>query len=127
MIEGRVNEKLEATLNLQVFGPNGQTGTITVVIDTGYNGSLSLPASIVARLVLPQAASRAVILADTTRRLLNYYSAALEWDGQRREIPVLCVEGDPLLGTALLKNYKLDAAFVVNGKVHIQQIANEIR
>ena len=42
MITGIVNAALEATLPLQVYGPSGST-TQTTVIDTGYNGPLSLP------------------------------------------------------------------------------------
>lgn len=115
---GIVNAVLEATLHLQVYGPNGQQ-ELTVVIDTGYNGSLSLPLAVVAALSLPRLASRDVTLGDASRKTLDFYRAEVEWDGQKRAIPVLCVEGDPLLGTALLKGYKMEADFVVDGPVQI--------
>jgi clan AA aspartic protease len=112
---------LEATLHLQIYGPNGQQ-ELTVVIDTGYNGSLSLPLAVVAALSLPRLASRDVTLGDASRKTLDFYRAEVEWDGQKRAIPVLCVEGDPLLGTALLKGYKMEADFVVDGPAQIAPV-----
>jgi hypothetical protein len=44
------------------------------------------------------------------------------WDGQQRKIRVLCVEGDPLIGTALLAGYKLDADFVAGGLVTLKAL-----
>jgi hypothetical protein len=50
---------------------------------------------------------------------LNFYRADVLWDGQRRPVRVLCVEGDPLIGTGLLKGYILNADFVFGGSVEI--------
>jgi len=109
MITGKVNPAMEATIPVQVIGAQGQSLDVTVVIDTGYNGGLSLPMAIVDALSLPQAASREVTLGDASRKVFAFYNAAVLWDGQRRKVRVLCVEGDPLLGTALLRGYKLAA------------------
>lgn len=115
---GTVNSKLEATLSVAVHGPAGKQA-VTAVIDTGYTGSLSLPLSVVAALSLPATAKRKVRLADGTIRHLDYYEAEVEWNGQRREIAVVCVEGDALLGTHLLNGFKMDADFVAGGAVRI--------
>jgi clan AA aspartic protease len=119
MITGAVNAKLEATVPLEIEGPNGQCLWITAVIDTGYNGALSLPKAVVAAASLSRSAPRSVTLGDGSQRVLDFYSADVHWDGQRRKIRVLCIEGDPLLGTALLKGYKLDADFADGGFVSI--------
>jgi clan AA aspartic protease len=89
------------------------------VIDTGYNGALSMPRALVTAAALPRLAPRSVTLGDLSQRVLDFYDAHVHWDGQRRKIRVLCVDGDPLLGTALLKGYKLDAEFRSGGSVTI--------
>jgi len=119
MITGIVNPVLEATILLQVMGAQGQVLDITV---GGYNGALSLPQALVSALSLPQAASREVTLGDASRKVFAFYTAKVLWDGVRRKVRILCVEGDPLLGTALLDGYKLVADFVSGGSVVIEAL-----
>ena len=53
VIEGVVNADYEAVITLALRGQAGQTREIEVVIDTGYNGFLSLPPALVAELGIP--------------------------------------------------------------------------
>ncbi len=121
MMLGTVNAVLEATLRLQVHGVNNHI-EVTAVIGTGYNGSLTMPTAIITALALPSLASRAVILGDASRKVLDFNEAEVVWEGQKRAIPVLCVEGDPLIGTALLKGYKMEADFVIGGQIRISAL-----
>jgi clan AA aspartic protease len=117
VIQGIVNAALEATLQLHVAGPNGQRQEITAIIDTGYNGVLSLPLATVMVLALPPSASRMVTLGDASQRVFNFYTAHLHWEGRMQRIRVLCVEGSPLVGTQLLQGYRLEADFTTRGVV----------
>jgi len=119
MISGIVNANLEVTVPLLVRDANDQPQVITAVIDTGYNGALTLPLALVTAWGLAQGASREVTLGDATRRVCDYYTAHLVWDGQTKKVRVLCVEGDPLIGTALLAGYNMNADFIVDGLVLI--------
>ncbi len=74
MITGVVNVKLEATIPLKVVGANGYSQTIVPVIDTGYNGALTLPLAIIQALDLRQGASREVTLGDASRQIFDYYN-----------------------------------------------------
>lgn len=123
MMTGIVNSGLEATLCLLIHGINSQT-EVTAVVDTGYNGALSLPIALITSLGLNRLASRSVTLGDASRRVLDFYEAEVEWDGDRHSIPVLCVEGDPLIGTALLTGYKMEVDFIVGGMVNISAFGN---
>jgi len=59
--EGAVNAELEAVVLLSVSGPQGKTQEIEAVIDTGYNGYVTLPPAMVERLRLP-------LVSTTSRR-----------------------------------------------------------
>src|SRR5829696_10030014 len=122
MIHGSVNARYEATITLQVSGPTGQHRDITAVIDTGFNGALSLPRAVVASLSLTAIAPRTVTLGDGSRTVLDYYDADVLWDLQPNRIRVLCVEGVPLLGTALLRGHKLEVEFEAAGSVTVSAL-----
>lgn len=53
MIYGVVNLRREATLPLVVGNSNGQPQVIDTVIDTGFDGFLSLPSEVIIRPGLP--------------------------------------------------------------------------
>jgi predicted aspartyl protease len=64
MMEGVVNLRREATLTVVVGNSNRQLQAIDTVIDTGFNGFLSLPSSIITTLNLPWSGSDFVTLGD---------------------------------------------------------------
>ena len=49
MITGIVTDRREAVIRLKVRGPTGQDQEIEAIIDTGFDGWLSLPSSIIAQ------------------------------------------------------------------------------
>lgn len=122
MMTGTVNARREATLPLQVLGPNGQQQEITAVIDTGYNGTMALPMAVITALALPFDATRRVTLGDRSQRLLDFYNGEIFWDGHRRAVLVLAVEGDPLIGTAALQGCHLGVDFEEDGNVTVTSL-----
>ena len=52
MITGSVNAYREPIIGLTIRGPIGKEMEVEAVIDTGFNGSLSLPSSLIALLGL---------------------------------------------------------------------------
>lgn len=122
MITGYVNSNLEAELTIQLIGPTGQLLILRSVIDTGYNGYLTLPISHVTSLGLQQFAFSDVTLGDNSQKAFDNYTADIEWDDVLLNIRVLCIEVDSLIGTALLEGYKLEADFVVGGQVALSKL-----
>jgi clan AA aspartic protease len=119
---GIVNARLEATIPLTIFGPSGQQLMVAAVIDTGYNGDLCLPLSMVTLLALPPLAPKPVKLGDDSWKTLPFYRAEIDWSGGRPPIRVLCVEGDPLVGTRLLRGHRMEADFVDGGPVLLRPL-----
>src|SRR5436853_7066547 len=102
MISGRVTVNREAMIQLEVVGPARQSQGIDAVIDTGFNGYVTLPRNLIDSLNLPSVGTRRATLGDGSIVVLEVYLAALSWHGREREVLVLHAEGGPLLGMSLL-------------------------
>ncbi len=122
MIYGVVNLRREATLPLVVGNAEKQQQVVDTVIDTGFNGFLSLPSTVIATLNLPWSAADIVTLGDGSQTLFDIYTAMVIWDGQYREIDIAASETEPLLGMALLYGYRLQVDNVEGGIVKIEEL-----
>jgi clan AA aspartic protease len=123
MILGNVSLRCEAMLPLVVDNANGQQQVIDAVIDTGFNGFLTLPSEIIAKLDLSWNGSDTVTLGDGSETLFDIYSARIIWDGQFREVDIAESETEPLIGMGLLYGYKLQIEVVERGLVTIVALA----
>jgi clan AA aspartic protease len=119
MIIGMVNGYCEAIISLVVAGPKESEQEVDAVVDTGFDGSLSLPPTIITALDLPYRQRGRAILADGSETLFNIYEATVNWDGQPRRIKVDDADTDPLAGMELLYGHKLEIAVVEGGSVII--------
>ena len=122
MIQGVVNAACEATLPLVVGNVNGQRQLINAVIDTGFNGFLTLPSTVITALDLPWIASDIVTLGNGSETLFDLHGATVIWDGRYREIDVAESETEPLIGMALLYGYKLQIEAIEGGIVRIEAL-----
>ncbi len=122
MIYGVVNLRREATLPLVVSNSNEQRQVIDTVIDTGFDGFLSLPSEIIVRLGLPWRTSNTATLGDGSQTLFDFYTGTVIWDGQYRAIDIAESETEPLLGMALLYGYQLQVDTVEGGVVKIEAL-----
>jgi len=73
MIIGFVNKYVEAIIRLVGLGSKGHEQEVDVVVDTGFDGSLSLPPAIVAALGLTYRQRGRAILADGSETVFNIY------------------------------------------------------
>ena len=120
MIEGTVNAHLEAVVTLQLAGAAGQAREIDAVIDTGFDGFLVLPPTLVADLGLTIVGDGEAILADGSEAAFDVYGVSLLWDGQPRYVETGAVGLDPLLGMAMLDGYDLNVQVKRGGRVVIR-------
>ena len=122
MIEGVVNNSVEAVISLALRGPARQTREIEAVIDTGYNGFLTLPASIVDELRLPFRFRGRALLADGREETFDAHSVTVLWDGQLRHVEADVMGAAPLVGMSLLEDYSLYVEVAIGGRVVISTI-----
>ena len=119
MIEGTVNAHLEAVVTLPILGPAGQTREVDAVVDTGFNGYLVLPPTLVADLGLPVVGDGEAVLADGSEAAFDVYGVTMLWDGQERYVETGAVGVDPLVGMAMLDNHDLSIQVRNGGRVVI--------
>ena len=86
MIKGVVNANYEPVISLSLQGPAGQKREIEAVVDTGFNGFLTLPPSLVSELGLPFRIRGAAMLANGSEETFGIYGVTMLWDGQPRYV-----------------------------------------
>lgn len=107
MISGTITSAREGILILTVFDQQGQKHRIKAVIDTGFDGWLTLPPSFIATLSLLTKRTGQAILADGSMILTNIYEMTVEWDEQEIRLAVDEVNAMPLVGMSLMYGYEL--------------------
>ena len=122
MISGVVNAYAEATIRLPVQSPDGREQEIEAVLDTGFNGSLTLPPAIIASLGLPWRTRSSVMLANGAEDQCDIYAATVIWDGAQRNILVEAADTDPLIGMALLYGYDVRMQVIEGGRVILEAL-----
>ncbi len=120
MIEGVVNANYEAVITLPLLGPAGQTREVEAVIDTGYNGTLTLPPDLVAELALPLVGPSQATLGNGVVETFNVHDATVLWGGMPRDIEADAVGPAPLAGMLLLDRHNLFVEVTDGGRVSIQ-------
>ena len=120
MIEGTVNANLEATIALNVSAPGGRPTMIEAVIDTGFDGFLTLPSAQVGELALPYRTRARATLANGTDDFFDVYDAELVWDDQVINIFADEAETKPLVGMSLLEGSTLQIDVRNGGRVLIE-------
>jgi clan AA aspartic protease len=122
MITGSVTVAREAVISFTVRGPNGQEHEIEAVIDTGFDGSLTLPSALITALGLPWRRRGRALLADGNESVFDIYEATVLWDGTARRVSVDEVDVMPLVGMALLYGYELTMQIVEGGRVLLKPL-----
>jgi clan AA aspartic protease len=121
MISGTIRNR-EAIIALDVSAHGAPVRQVEAVIDTGYNGYLTLPAEIVKALGLQFAGHRRGTLADGSVTRLDVYLATVVWHGLPAEVLILRTTGAPLVGMSLLDGNRITMDVVDGGDVTIDRL-----
>lgn len=121
MIRGQVVGH-EAQVGVVLRLPGQPDLAITFVVDTGFEGALSLPPAAIATLGLPYFTRLDANLADDSSVRTDVHAATILWNGMEIDVAVLAMGRRPLLGTSLLFKKRLGIDFEDNGPVTIEDI-----
>jgi clan AA aspartic protease len=120
MITGTVNANYEAVIRLSVQGPAGPAHEVDAIIDTGFNGFLTLPPALITVLGLMRRSRGRALLANGSEELFDIYGVTVLWSGQQRYVEADAVDTTPLVGMSLLDGYDLHIQGADGGQVVIQ-------
>ena len=122
MITGVVNAEFEPIIPLSIRRADGKVFTQNAIIDTGFNGWLSLPPDLIAELNLRWKRRGRAILGDGSECVFNVYEAVVIWDSTLLTIPVDEADAEPLVGMSLMEGYQLTMQIFEGGQVELRQI-----
>ena len=123
MMTGQVTANREAVIELEIVGSEQRREKVEAVIDTGFNGYLTLSSDVVSRLKLQLAGNRRATLGDGHTVVLDVYLANVVWHGNEREVLALQTEGGPLVGMSLLYGNRVMLTVVNGGDVTIDPLS----
>lgn len=126
MMKGKITANQEAIIELEVIGVT-RPEKIEAVIDTGFDGELSLPSDFIRHLKLQRIGEMPVILGDGSTVDLDVYLAKVLWHGALHEVDVLRTDGDALIGMSLLSGSRLTLDIVTDGDVTITALPSRNR
>ncbi|MBD2451066.1 clan AA aspartic protease [Nostoc sp. FACHB-152] len=121
MIHGTV-VGLQARINLIICLSQSSNIEIECVVDTGFEGYLTLPSAVINKLGLPYLARIDANLADNSSVPVNVHLVTILWNGIERDVAVLVMGSRPIIGTALLEDCHLSIDFYDGGTVLVDDI-----
>lgn len=122
MITGAVSADREAVIPLALRGQRGQEREIEAIIDTDFNGYLTLPPALLRELECPFISRGTVLLGDGRMEELDIFAATVIWNGQARTVETDAAETTPLVGMSFIYGYDLAIRALDGGSVTIQKI-----
>ncbi len=127
MLQGFVNEYGEPIVSLELVSGNELVDN-SAVIDTGFNGYLSISKNVLKRLDWQFIGYEEYELANGTRFKEKIYLGRIVFDGEAHEVLVVATDSeDALIGTKLLKekiltiNFRMNMIEIVDADVEIAE------
>lgn len=105
MLQGSLREDGQAVVELEVVCRDGSIHAVSAVIDTGFNGQVSLSRGMLNELDLPLTYEGTVEVELASGALVeeDVYSGTIRFDGQELVAEIILTDtGDTFIGTGLL-------------------------
>lgn len=93
--------------------------SLEAIIDTGFEGDLALPQSVIFTVGTALSGIDSFVLADGSRLNCRVYEFLLNWNDEERAVEALVLEGEPLIGTHLMEGTLLQVEMSEGGQVEI--------
>lgn len=125
MISGTVQGD-EAVVTVTIEDAGGVPQEFQAVIDTGFTGAITLPATAVYSLRLVAMRPVRATLAGGERLAFNTYGATVRLHGSPRLARVIEMDGQPLIGMELLRGSRLVVDVMEGGTVAIEPLPEPV-
>ena len=102
MLTGTVTDNREIVIQLEVIGADHETQPVQAIIDSGFNGFLTLPTGALIAVGASSAGTRRAELGDGNTVAMDVYFVKVRWHNEEREILALQADAAPLVGMSLL-------------------------
>ena len=103
--------------------PQGDTEIdVEFIVDTGFAEDLALPAHLADLIKGTFAGYGERSLANGQYLKCRTNEIMLDWNGEPRPTEVLVLEGDPLLGTVILREHLLQMEMMDGGEVSVEPL-----
>lgn len=122
MISGTVNHRREAVIRISIQNQAGQFIEFDGVIDTGFDGSLTLPKAVIDSLGLPWRGKSSTLLANGAIDEFDVFAGKTNWDGAIRNVLIEAAETDPLVGMAMMQGFELQVRIKPGGSLILRRI-----
>ena len=125
-IRGLVNAFLEAEVEILIRGSERcPDQTVRAIIDTGFDGYLSLPPNTVAELALPFLDRQKSMAFGGAVSLLDVHDSIIVFGGIEQYVPCVAADNPPLIGMALLHRFHLSIDIISDGVVELTHRPDE--
>lgn len=121
MIEGEVSADRFPLISLIVFASDGSTLKLSLKVDTGFTGWITLPPELIETMVLPRAGFRRVALADGSVLELPGFYVEVVWLDVIRTVVCLATTNTYLAGMSMMYGCSLRMDVVDGGRITIRQ------
>ena len=112
----------EAIIEIEILGARREQAAVQAVLDTGYDGEVSLPSEFIRQLSLSPAGFRRGMLADGSTVVLPMFLGTVMWHGRQRDVLVARIDETPLVGMGLLHGSRLLIDVIPDGTVTIETL-----
>ena len=121
MIEGEVSADRFPLVSLVIFANDGSTLKVSLKVDTGFTGWITLPPELIERMGLPSAGFRRVTLADGSNLELPGFYVEVVWLDVIKTVVCLATTNTSLVGMSMMYGYSLRMDIVDGGRITIRQ------
>ena len=121
MPSGLFTPDSEPAIELDIVGPDGAR-SFDAIIDTGFNGGITLPMNWIEALGLSQAGDEQMVLADGSLTAAPLFDAYVVLNEMAYDVVVAGASGKPLAGTNLFRGFSLYVEFAPDGAVELERL-----
>jgi clan AA aspartic protease len=122
VISGTVVARQGPVVPLVLQDAGGREHAFSAVVDTGFNGWLTLPKEIIVALGVSYEEQTRAVLADGSPAVFDSYYVTVIWDGQPERILVDELDSEPLIGMRLLNGFRFVMEAIDGGPVQIERM-----